>query len=55
MKYSFFWSPEGRRLATYEASSLDEAKARFRKDFPQHAKYIGEVYHTEAPGGGQAK
>lgn len=42
--YAFFWSPEGRCLRSYKANSLDEARASFRKDFPQHAKYMGEVY-----------
>lgn len=42
--FAFFWSPEGRKLATYKARSLKEATASFRKDFPEHAKYMGEVY-----------
>jgi hypothetical protein len=42
--YAFFWSPEGRRLATYRATSRAEAVASFRRDYPEHAKYMGEVY-----------
>lgn len=42
--FSFFWSPEGRKLATYKADNIKDARARFRKDFPSHAKYMGEVY-----------
>lgn len=44
MKYTFFWSPEGRKLATYEAKDEAEAKRLFRADHPKHAKYMGEVY-----------
>lgn len=42
--FAFFWSPEGRKLATYQAKSLGDARASFRKDFPEHARYMGEVY-----------
>ena len=41
--FSFFWAPEGRKLVTYKAKSLDQAKAWFRRDFREHAKYMGEV------------
>lgn len=42
--FAFFWSPEGRCLRSYRARSLDEARAMFRRDFPEHAKFMGEVY-----------
>lgn len=42
--FAFFWSPEGRCLASYRAKTLKEATADFRRDFPQHAKFMGEVY-----------
>jgi hypothetical protein len=41
--FSFWWAPEGRKLATYKAKDVKEAKSFFRKDFPQHAKFMGEV------------
>ena len=44
MTYTFFWSPEGRKLFTVKAASIKEAKAVLRKQFPQHAKYMGEIY-----------
>ena len=43
MLFSFFWAPEGRKLVTYRAKDLAAAKSLFRKDFPAHAKYMGEV------------
>lgn len=42
--FTFFWSPEGRKLATYRAKNYKEARTMFRRDFPAHAKYMGEVY-----------
>jgi hypothetical protein len=42
--FAFFWSLEGRRMVAYKSKTLEDAKALFRKDFPQHAKYMGEVY-----------
>jgi hypothetical protein len=43
-EYAFFWSPEGRKLTTIIASTLRNARAQFKRQFPQHAKYMGEVY-----------
>jgi len=43
--YTFFWSPEGRRLGSFRADSVASAKAQFRSVFPEHAKYMGEVYY----------
>lgn len=42
--FAFFWSPEGRRLATYKAKDITEARRMFRQAFPRHAKFMGEVY-----------
>jgi hypothetical protein len=45
--FTFVWSPEGRTLTTITAASLTAAKREFRKQFPAHAKYMGEVYVTK--------
>jgi hypothetical protein len=42
--YRFFWSPEGRCVAEITATSLTAAKAAFRRQCPQYACYMGEVY-----------
>ena len=43
-QYTFFWSPEGKKLCVIEAFSLKEAKTEFKQREPQYAKYMGEVY-----------
>lgn len=46
--YKFFWSPEGRCVATYRAESRAAAKAMFKKEHRKsYAKYMGEVYIEE--------
>lgn len=45
--YAFHWSPEGRHLATY-FGTLRECRAQFKREFPQYARFMGEVYITEA-------
>lgn len=45
-QYRFYWSPEGRKLGTY-VGTLRQARAQFRREFPRHAKFMGEVYRTE--------
>lgn len=42
--YEFYWSPEGRRLCSIAAATKREARAEFKRRFPAHAKYMGEVY-----------
>ncbi len=42
--FTFFWSPEGRPLTTIETTTYKEALAQFRQEFPEHSKYLGEVY-----------
>jgi len=42
--FTFFWSPEGRPLVIVHAIDIKEARGEFRRQFPQHAKYMGEVY-----------
>ena len=60
-QYSFYWSPEGRKLGTY-TGTLRQCRAQFKREFPRHARYMGEVYTTESEisfetpeGPGQAK
>lgn len=42
--YTFVWSPEGRALITVTTSSYRTAWAELKRQFPQHAKYKGEIY-----------
>lgn len=42
--YTFYWAPEGCKLATIYAVNLRGAKAQFKRECPVHAKYMGEVY-----------
>lgn len=44
MKFTFGWAPEGRTLTVIEAKTLKQAKTEFKKQFPAHAKYMGEVW-----------
>ena len=44
LRFDFYWSPEGRRLCTIKADDLSAAKAQFRRDFSEHARFMGEVY-----------
>ena len=46
-QYTFYWSPEGRKLATY-TGTLRQCRAQFKREFPQYARFMGEVYRTEA-------
>ncbi len=45
-QYTFYWSPEGRKLGTY-IGTLRQCRAQFKREFPGHAKFMGEVYRTE--------
>lgn len=38
MKYDFYFSPEGRKVATIEAKRLDIAKAKFYRANPKYRK-----------------
>ena len=42
--YRFFWSPEGRPMCDITAESRVAACTEFRKQFPNMARYMGEVY-----------
>ena len=44
MIYTFYWAPEGKPLLNVEAPSYKVARKICRKEFPFHAKYMGEVY-----------
>ncbi len=46
--FDFYWSPEGRKLISIKTQyGLTAAKAEFKRKFPQHARYMGEVYYVE--------
>lgn len=45
-QHTFYWSPEGRRLGTY-TGTFKQAWKQFRKEFPQYARFKGEIYRTE--------
>lgn len=42
-QYTFYWSPEGRKLGVY-IGTRKQTLAQFRREFPQYARFIGEVY-----------
>ena len=42
--YRFFWSPEGRPMCDITAASRVDACTEFRKQFPNMARYMGEIY-----------
>lgn len=43
--YEFWWSPEGRKVASIQASSLSAARAEFKRQYRgSYARYMGEVY-----------
>lgn len=43
--FEFYWSPEGRRIATYCVSTRRQALAAFRREYrTSYARYMGEVY-----------
>jgi len=43
--YKFYWSPEGRCVATYKAHDAKKATAMFMREFSKnYAKYMGDVY-----------
>lgn len=46
-QYTFYWSPEGRKLGTY-IGTLRQCRTQFKREFPQYARFMGEVYQTEA-------
>jgi len=50
-QYTFYWAPEGRQLCTIGATTIDKAKAMFKRRFPAHAQYMGEVYWEIQSGG----
>lgn len=43
-KYSFHFAPEGRKVDTIEAASLDSAKTQFYSRNPQYKAAKGEIY-----------
>lgn len=45
-QYTFYWSPEGRKLASY-TGTVRACRVQFKREFPRHAKFMGEVYRTE--------
>lgn len=42
--YRFFWAPEGRPLCDVVARTRAIARAEFRRHFPTHARYMGELW-----------
>lgn len=47
-RYDFYWSPEGRKVASYEAESRGEARQRFKREHKDsYAQFMGEVYVVE--------
>lgn len=43
--YKFYWSPEGRCIATYQAKDAKKATMMFVREFSRsYARYMGEVY-----------
>lgn len=44
-RFTFYWSPEGKKIVSYLATSLSEAQRWFKRDYKtSYAKYLGEVY-----------
>lgn len=46
--HTFWWSPEGRPLVTYTDMDTTTARVKFKREYPQYAKYMGEVYITHS-------
>jgi hypothetical protein len=47
--YTFFWSPEGRKICTITAATRAKAFAMFREQERKYARYMGEVYFEVVP------
>lgn len=46
--YTFWWSPEGRKVDTIVAKSERDARTIFKGRYPAtYAKYMGEIYVTK--------
>lgn len=45
--FTFFWSPEGRPIATIGATTKARARAIFKREYRHYARYMGEVYIVE--------